>query len=406
VGALGEFLKANARWLSAGVLLTGLSSFGQTFFIALFAADIQAAFSLSHGAWGLMYTVGTTASAIVMVWAGRQADIFRVRTLGALSLAALALACLAMAANPWIWLLPFVIFALRLTGQGMMSHIAAVAMARWFVASRGRALSISALGFSVGQALFPIAVVALMAYMNWRVIWIICAGIALLGIPVLLKLLSQERTPASMAKSSESLGMGGQHWSRQNVLRHPLFWLMIPALLGPSAFNTAFFFHQVHYASVIGITNMQMVSYFPFFTIITVGAMLLSGALLDRFGTARLLPFHQLPMTIAFVIFGTHALGLGFGFFFLALTAGAQATLIAAFWAEFYGTAHLGAIKAMAAAVMVLGSAIGPGITGAFIDFGVGIEVQYLWVAAYFVLATLMMWLGIQMSRGSLTRTA
>jgi MFS family permease len=200
--------------------------------------------------------------------------------------------------------------------------------------------------------------------------------------------------------------MGGQHWSRQNVLRHPLFWLMIPALLGPSAFNTAFFFHQVHYASVIGITNMQMVSYFPFFTIITVGAMLLSGALLDRFGTARLLPFHQLPMTIAFVIFGTHALGLGFGFFFLALTAGAQATLIAAFWAEFYGTAHLGAIKAMAAAVMVLGSAIGPGITGAFIDFGVGIEVQYLWVAAYFVLATLMMWLGIQMSRGSLTRTA
>ena len=406
MSTLSDYLQNNARWLTAGILLTCLSSFGQTFFIALFADDIQSVFELSHGGWGSMYTAGTTASAIVMVWAGRQADVFRVRTLGVLSLLALALACVAMALNPWLWALPFVIFALRLTGQGMMSHIAAVAMARWFVASRGRALSISALGFSVGQALFPIAVVALMAYMNWRVIWIICAGIALLGIPVLLKLLSQERTPASMAKSSESLGMGGQHWSRQNVLRHPLFWLMIPALLGPSAFNTAFFFHQVHYASVIGITNMQMVSYFPFFTIITVGAMLLSGALLDRFGTARLLPFHQLPMTIAFVIFGTHALGLGFGFFFLALTAGAQATLIAAFWAEFYGTAHLGAIKAMAAAVMVLGSAIGPGITGALIDFGIGIEVQYLWVAAYFMLATLMMWLGIQMSRGSLTRAA
>lgn len=388
------------------MLLTCLSSFGQTFFIAIFAAELQTAFDLSHGAWGAMYTIGTTASALVMVWAGRQADIFRVRTLGVLSLAALAFACVAMALNPVVWLLPVVIFALRLTGQGMMSHIASVAMARWFVATRGRALSISALGFSIGQALFPLAVVALMTLLDWRVIWVICAGIALLGIPVLLRLLSQERTPASMAKSSESLGMQGLRWSRKAMLRHPLFWLMVPALLGPSAFNTAFFFHQVHYAGVIGITNMQMVSYFPLYTVITVFSMLLSGALLDRFGTACLLPFHQLPMVIAFFIFATHTFGLGIGFFFLALTAGAQTTLIAAFWAEFYGTAHLGAIKAMAAAVMVFGSAIGPGITGALIDFGIGIETQYIGVAVYFVFTTASMWLGISLTRRELTRAA
>ncbi|MGH1576119.1 MFS transporter [Planktotalea sp.] len=402
---LPEFLFNNARWLAAGVLLTFLSSFGQTFFIALFAADIQIAFDLSHGAWGAMYTIGTTASALVMIWAGRQADIFRVRTLGALSLAALAIACIAMAINPWLWFLPIVIFALRFAGQGMMSHIAAVAMARWFVASRGRALSISALGFSIGQAFLPIVVVALMAYLKWQTIWLLCAGVAFLGIPVLLQLLSQERTPASMAKKSESLGMCGRHWDRKSVLRHPLFWLMVPALLGPPAFSTAFFFHQVHYASVVEISTMQMVSYFPFFTLITVGAMLISGALLDHFGTARLLPLHQLPMVCSFIIFSTHIFGLGVGFFFLALTTGAQATLIAAFWAEFYGTAHLGAIKAMAAAIMVFGSAIGPGLTGALIDFGVGIETQYLWIACYFVLTTGMMWLGIATSRAKLTQS-
>ena len=400
------YLRDNARWLSAGVLLTCLSSFGQTFFIALFAADIQSEFELSHGDWAAMYTIGTTASAIVMVWAGRQADIFRVRTLGALSLFALALACLAMAMNPWLWLLPFIIFALRLTGQGMMSHIAAVAMARWFSATRGRALSIAALGFSVGQAFLPIAVVALMVFLEWRFVWVICTCIALLGVPILLRLLSQERTPAALAKSGSNLGMNGKHWTRKDVLHHPLFWLMFPALIGPSAFNTAFFFHHVHYASVVNITNMQMVSYFPLYTIVAVVGMLMSGALLDRFGTARLLPFHQVPMVIAFVIFGTHALGLGYGFFFLGLTSGAIATIIAAFWAEFYGTAHLGAIKAMAAAVMVLGSAIGPGITGLLIDYGVGIELQYLWIALYFVLTTGAMWLGISMAKGDLPRAA
>ncbi len=400
------FLIENARWLAAGLLLTGLSSFGQTFFIALFAADIQAEFNLSHGAWGVMYTIGTTASAIVMVWAGRQADIFRVRTLGAMSLGALALACLAMAFNTWLLLLPVVIFALRLTGQGMMSHIAAVAMARWFVATRGRALSIAALGFSIGQALLPIAVVALMIYLDWRLIWVICAGISVLGIPLLLTLLAKERTPASMAKSDEGLGMLARHWTRRDMLHHPLFWLMIPALIGPSSFNTAFFFHQVHYADVIGISTLKFVSYLPFYTVVVIGAMLLSGALLDRLGAARLLPFHQLPMVVAFVIFGNHFASLGVGFFFLALTAGAQATLISAFWAEFYGTAHLGAIKAIGAAIMVLGSAIGPGLTGMLIDFGVGIETQYISVALYFVFASCAMWLGIAMFRNKLPRAA
>ena len=399
--SLGAFLHSNARWLTAGMLLTCLSSFGQTFFIAVFAADIQRAFDLSHGGWGLTYTVATTASALVMIWSGQQADVFRVRTLGAVSLGALGLTCLAMAVNPWLWALPVIIFLLRLTGQGMMSHIAAVAMARWFVATRGRALSISALGFSVGQALFPIVVVSLMTLFDWRWVWVICAGVAFAFIPVLMRLLTSERTPAAMAKATEALGIGGKHWTRTDMLRHPLFWLMVPALLGPSAFNTAFFFHQVHYSDVIGITNLQMVSYFPLFTVVTIAAMLGSGALLDRFGTGRLLPFHQLPMVAAFVIFGAHAMDLGYGFVFMALTAGAQATLIAAFWAEFYGTAHLGAIKAMGAAVMVFGSAIGPGITGVLIDAGVGIELQYLWIAAYFCLTSLCMSIGILSTRAT-----
>lgn len=44
-------------------------------------------------------------------------------------------------------------------------------------------------------------------------------------------------------------------------------------------------------------------------------------------------------------------------------------------------------------AVMVLGSAIGPGMTGIMIDQGIGIETQFLGVALYFVGVTgLMMW--------------
>lgn len=395
------FLRDNAPWLTAGVLLTFLSSFGQTFFISIFAGQIREAFELSHGQWGGIYTLGTTLSALVMVWAGGLTDHFRVRVLAPVILAMSAAACLSMALNPVWWGLFLVVFALRFTGQGMTSHIAVVAMSRWFVASRGKALSVATLGFAAGEALLPLIFVALMALYDWRVLWGGAAIMALCGIPLLLLLLRQERTPQSWAQSEQSLGMMGRHWTRNQTLGHFLFWFMVPALLGPSAFNTAFFFHQVHFAEIKQMAHVELVAMFPFYTAVSICAMVLSGWALDRFGTPRLLPFMQIPMVAAFAIFATADVtwAMMAGFFFLGLTTGANTTLPNAFWAEFYGTGKLGTIKAMAAAVMVFGSAVGPGITGLLIDLGIGIESQYMMVAGYFVFTTVMMAIGITRAR-------
>ena len=400
-----RFFRDNAPWLSAGVLLTFLSSFGQTFFISIFAGEIRQAFDLSHGEWGGIYTLGTAASALVMIWAGGLTDRFRVRALAPAILILLAFACLAMALNPVWWGLIAVIFALRFTGQGMTSHIALVAMSRWFVATRGKALSVATLGFAVGEALLPLIFVALMAIYDWRYLWGVAGVIALTGIPILFLLLRQERTPQSMAETSQAVGMMGRHWTRNQAFLHWLFWFMVPALLGPSAFNTAFFFHQVHFADLKGMAHVELVAMYPFYTVIGIGAMVASGWALDRWGTARLMPFSQLPMVAAFAIFAfSESWGaLLAGLFFLALTTGFNATLPNAFWAEFYGTGKLGSIKAMAAAVMVLGSAIGPGITGLGIDLGLGLETQYLVVAGYFVFASLMMAIGIARARPMLS---
>ncbi len=40
---MARFYRDNARWLMAGLVLTLCSSFGQTFFISLFAGQITAA---------------------------------------------------------------------------------------------------------------------------------------------------------------------------------------------------------------------------------------------------------------------------------------------------------------------------------------------------------------------------
>jgi MFS family permease len=392
------FLRDNAPWLGAGVLLTFLSSFGQTFFISIFAGEIREGFGLTHGQWGGIYSLGTTVSAIVMVWAGGLTDQFRVRGLGAIILALLVLACLSMALNPVWWLLPVVIFALRFTGQGMTSHLAVVAMARWFTATRGKALAVATLGFAAGEALLPLIFVSLMVVFDWRLLWVLAGIVALAGIPILTLLLRRERTPQSHAASDQAVGMESRSWTRNQAFRHWLFWFMVPALLGPSAFNTAFFFHQVHFATLKSVTHIELVAFFPFYTAVGIGAMILSGWALDKVGTPRLMPFMQLPMVAAFLAFALAqgAWGLSVGFLCLGLTTGMNTTLPAAFWAEFYGTRHMGSIKAMAAAVMVFGSAIGPGITGLGIDLGLGLERQYIGVAGYFVFATMMMTIGIR----------
>ncbi|MEM7318774.1 MAG: MFS transporter [Pseudomonadota bacterium] len=395
------FIVENIRWLSAGILLSFLSSFGQTFFISIFAGEIRAEFGLSHGGWGGLYSLGTALSALVMIWAGTLTDRFRVRALSPVVLCGLAVACFAVASNRSFLLLPVIVFALRFFGQGMCMHITAVAMVRWFVATRGRALAISALGYSAGEALLPLAFVNAMARVDWHILWVFCGIVCLLGIPVLSKLLTQERTPQSMAQDLSSTGMQNRHWTRLEAIRHPLFWFLVPALLGPSAFVTALFFHQVHLAEIKGWTHTGLVALFPAFTSMSILAALGTGWALDKWGTRALMPVFQVPLAIGFVCLSlTFSLRGGLvGFLFLALGIGANATLPSAFWAEYYGTGHIGAIKAMAVAIMVLGSAIGPGLTGVLLDFGIGLETQFLAIAVYFVAVCISVELGLSRLR-------
>lgn len=403
-----RFIRENLRWLAAGFLLTFSSSYGQTFFISIFAGEIQTEFGLTNAAWGGVYMLGTLASAVVMIWAGVLTDEFRVRTIGTSVLALLAIACLAMAVTPSAWVLVPLIFLLRLFGQGMASHVAAVAMARWYVATRGRALSIAALGFSAGQALLPLVFVLLLGAVGWRWSWVIAAGCAVVVAPMIAVLLNQERTPRSTLTENQSPGLKGKHWTRGEVLRNPVYWMILPIMLGPPAFGTAFFFLQVHLADVKGWTHFEMVQLFPIYTAVTVVFMVLSGFAIDRFGTGVLLPLYTVPLALGFVVFAVTGTYLGgvIGISLFAITSGLQATLPAAFWAEFFGTRHLGAIKAMAAAVMVFGSAVGPGLTGLLIDLGYPFTTQMIWIAAYMMIATGFAVLGVSRVVGQLPRAA
>jgi len=208
-----HFIRTNWLFLLAGFLLTFTSSYGQA----------------------------TSLSALAMIWAGVLTDRFRVRVLAVVMMLGLAAACVAMAlVQSWV-LLVAVIFALRFTGQGMMSQLGAVAMLRWFEKTRGKALSLSSMGFAAGQAILPVVFVALFAVTGWRNLWVLAAVIIVATIPVVWVLLRRERTPQNMADEAQIAGMFGRHWTRAEMLRSGLFFAIVPMVLGPSAFGTALF---------------------------------------------------------------------------------------------------------------------------------------------------------------------
>lgn len=383
-----RFIAENARWLAAGFLLALASSFGQTFFIALSADPIRAEFGLSHGEFGAIYMIGTLSSALALIQLGKLADRYSARVLALAVMGALALVCLGMAAAGQSWMLFFLIFGLRFCGQGMLSHLSMTAMARWFAANRGRALAVAAFGYPVGEALAPqfFRLLAIDMGLSWREVWL--AVIALLAVffaPSVHALLRRERSPQGQSEAEQSLGLGGRHWSRPEVLRTRLFWLLALGVVGPSFYGTILFFLPAHIAEIKGWDLGDWLAAYSVYAAVSVVSSMGVGILIDRYSARTLLGFYQLPAALAMILFAlaeSPAMSLVvLGTF--GISSGAVATVHSALWAELYGTRHLGSIKAFAHALMVFGSAAGPGVAGLLIDRGVDFAAQAWWYAAY-----------------------
>lgn len=384
------FLRTNARWLLAGLLLTLASSFGQTFFISVFSGDIRAAFDLSHGEFGGIYMAGTLASAAAMMFAGKIADVWTLRRSGVVILAGLALTCALTAITTSAFFLFIIIFGLRFFGQGMSTHIAMTAMGRWYSRQRGRAVAIAGLGHQIGQAVLPPLAVALALAIGWRETWLIsAAALLVLAMPALYMLLSLDRVPTSGHQSGVELPEIHQ-WTRSQVLRDPLFWALILGFLAPPLMGTAVYFHQVHIVETKGWQLVWFVSAYPLHAGMTVIASLIAGWITDRWGSTCLLPTFLLPLATALIVLAALDSWIAIPIFMvlMGVNSGVMTTVLGALWPEIYGIRHLGAVRSLVFAAMVLASALGPGIVGWLIDWSVSIETQIYVMAGYCLAAT------------------
>lgn len=372
-----SFLRQEWRFLSFGALVAFWSSPGQTFVIALFGGQLRAEFGLSHGAFGGIYTLATLTSAALLLPAGRLIDrlpLDRFTRWVVLGMAGATAAFSLVAGSVSLF---FGFLGLRFAGQGLMTHIAFTSMARRYRRERGRALAVAGIGFAIGEASLPPLVVWALAVFEWRLIWLVFAvAVALTLLPLLPTLL--RRTEAQDGAGAAALAERDadvRHWTRGEMLRDPRFHLLAPLVMSQSAIVTGLFFHQVHLVALKGWSLAWWSLCFFFFALASVAANIGGGLLIDRFSGRALAPLVLLPLALALLLFGLASVPITAAavLILIGIGAGANSGVLSALWAELYGTDHLGAIRAVAAVLMVFASALGPVAMGLALDRGASV---------------------------------
>lgn len=386
------------RFLGTGFLLVAFSAVGQTFVLSLFGGEWRTTFGLSHGQLGLAYSGATLASAVLLISAGRLVDHLPLRVMVVFVLTGAALGSAVLAFSPGVLGLVLGFFLLRFFGQGLMTHTALTAVARAFDTHRGKAVSLVAAGLPAAEGVAPILMVAAAAAVGWRSTWGLVA-VVLLILSFLVFALLGTRVP-ERATESQTPGTA-THWTRGQVLRDSRFYLIVPALMGAPLIVTAVFFHQVPLAEAKGWTLPWLASSFVAFAAAHLVSLFFAGPLVDRFGSRRLLPWHLTPLFLALLALNLAA-GPWLAPVYLALAGlgmGGANTLMGVIWAELYGTAHLGAIRAVAQAAMIFSTAAAPVSVGMLLDLQWSMEAVMLLLAAYAVMASLLAWVGLHRSR-------
>ncbi len=384
-----QLYKANPRILSLGMMLVFFSSFGQTFVVSLYIPDFMEAFGISASGFSSLYALATLSSAATLIYVGKKIDHIPLKRFALFVVAGIFLACM-LAAISWnLVVLFFGIYTLRLFGQGLLMHTAMTTMSRYFTRARGKALSIAALGFPMGEAILPVLVASSIGLFGWRetlVFSAILIGTVLIPFTVAsLSRIRRERifegqSDAEVRQASEQ-EQSQKLWKQREVFRTPWFYIFAPTVFLVGFLQTNLFFFQTFIAEEKGWSTEWMAGSITAYAASSIVMSMIAGPLIDRFSARRLFPFILLPLAGGLVVLsvGTHPLTAPLYWLLVGFTGGMNSPVTSSLYAEIFGTRSLGTVRSLFTFVMVVSTALGPVVYSFFLDRGASFnQIHYL----------------------------
>ena len=391
-------LSLNKKVIIFGFIFTFFSSFGQSFFIGLFNPSIRNEINISHGQFGTIYALATILSSTVLIWFGKKIDEFKLIRYAFLVVFFLFFSAIFFSFINSIYLLFLGIFFLRFSGQGMMSHTSTTAISRYFNKSRGKSLSTIWFGLSTAEFISPILIIFFLSTFSWRVVWQGIAGLILLVLPFIIYFTIRNinfdtREESSNQRPELKEVKSIKNWTRKEVLLDFKFYIISLTMLAMPWIATGIFVYQSFISESKGWSAYTIPQSFMVYSIMSIIALFLSGILVDKFTSRKLIPFMNLPLLLAMIILLFFKSPIS-SFIFLGLVGvsnGLANVLGSSTWAEIYGVRYIGSIKALTTSLMVFSTAFGTAIFGLLIDKGFSIEIIALVAAIYVVVSTILL---------------
>ena len=266
---------------------------------------------------------------------------------------------------------------MRLAGQGLSSHTATTTISRFFEKNRGRALSVGWLGLSLAEFAMPVLIIFLLTFIEWRDIWVSISILIILILPIAtiilvkdVKLDTREETKAK--DDNEEI----KQWKRIDVLKDYRFYVICMTMLAMPSIATGSFVYQSFITSSKEWGPYVIAQSFMAYSILSVATLFISGFLIDKFSSRKLLIYMNIPLFFGTIVLFFFNVPLSSYVFFglMGVTNGFANVLGSSTWAEIYGVKYIGSIKALTTALMVFSTAFGTALFGFLIDIGFSIE--------------------------------
>ncbi|WNJ21300.1 MFS transporter [Pontibacter sp. G13] len=360
-----QLLRRYPHYLAYGLLHYFFSGPGQTFFISLYVPYFLMDLSLDNETFQMIYSVSTLASAFTLPFVGKWIDEWKLRNFSVVLGIALLGFCVAAALIHSVYLLPVVLFGLRLCGQGLMGLTASTAIARYFEETRGKALSLVGFGVSIAEITLPIVVAMLMTDLGlgWRETWLgMALLVGLVFIPMVIALVPSD-SPFQYNRETESHQVDADAGaSRSEVLRDPKFYLLTLVYLMVPFFMTGMIINKHMMGESAGWDEAQLAIGLSVFGAFRLVNNLVAGPLVDKFTATKVFAFQLIPMVLGCLVIAwtDQVMGLWIFFGLCGISASLGSLTTTAMWAEIYGTTHLGAIRSMVSTFMVFSTGVAP----------------------------------------------
>lgn len=351
-------------------------NFGQSFFVGVYGESFKNALDLGAAQYGSLYSLATFIAGFIFLFAGTWVDRLPLRLFAVCAGLGLTAACMLLGFANNIALLFIGLLCVRLFGQSLLPHTGMISMARAFEQNRGKALGFAASAVPVGEIVLPLMAVALISWMGWQSTWLLYAALVLVVYIPLATLLLRREVLHEEEQAHTPHTVESNFAGRFSLLKTRRFWMILPSvLLGPFVV-TGVFIHQDYLLQIKTWTDTEWASSFVAYGIVHWLSSFAVGLLIDKYSARRLLAWFNLPIVLAMSVLFLDSFIFSAGIFlsFLGISIGFAGPLTAALWTELYGKKHLGGIRSMVTAFVVVSTALSPVLFGLAIDANISLS--------------------------------